>query len=70
MCTTNKIEDERGTQLFDNKEPYEFNICNDLLFDITIVFARNLSENMGHTTELRVFWREEGAEMHLVKGLF
>lgn len=47
MCTTNKIEDERGTQLFDNKEPYEFNICNDLLFDITIVFARNLSENTG-----------------------
>ena len=55
MCTTNKIEDERGTQLFDNKESYEFNICNDLFFDITIVSVRNLSENTGHTTELRVF---------------
>lgn len=54
MCTTNKTEDERGIQLFENKEPYEFNICNDLLFDTTPVFARNLSENVGHTTELRV----------------
>lgn len=70
MCTTSKIEDERGIQLFDNKEPYEFNICSDSLFDTTLVFTRNLSENMGHTTELRVLWREEGAGMHLVKGLF
>lgn len=54
MCTTNKIEDERGIQLFDNKEPYEFNICSYLLFDTTLVFIRNLSENIGHTTELRV----------------
>lgn len=54
MCTANKIEDERSIQLFDNKEPYEFNICNDLLFDTTLVFTRNLSENVGHTAELRV----------------
>lgn len=48
-----ETEDKRYVQLFDNKRRYEFNIYN-FLFDPTLVFARNLFENMGSAAELRV----------------